>query len=93
MIRWILRFLRWLIGADPPSRAIEVVVDGELKRVVAQFVVGAAIQCTIPTSDGTTRIRVVTAASAVDQGHFWKLWRSMGGQGVWPDGTEFRPDK
>lgn len=89
MFRWFTK----LFQRTPPSRIIEIMVDGEIKRVAVQSVVGLGFTCTIPSSDGATRMRVIQAGQAVDPQHFWRLWRSMGGCALWPNGSEFRPDK
>lgn len=88
---WFRRWVkRWLEG--PPEPVLEALVGGEIRRVVPHAICGLGLLCNVPTSEGMSQ-QMILHTHAVDQQHFWRLWKSMGGSEMklWADGKPFKP--
>lgn len=90
MLNWLKNKLRkWLLETnEPPSRKIEVTIDGKTRKVIAKEVVGLHLLCNVDSDAG----ELISADKATDTDHFWSLWEDLGGSDfVWEDGSPFVP--
>ncbi|KKN88400.1 hypothetical protein LCGC14_0249630 [marine sediment metagenome] len=88
MLGWFKRLLRcWLLVESRPSMILEVVLGGDIQKVVVSKVVGNRILCTIP-GKGESACHLIGIGQAVDKKHFQELLKTLGGdEWFWPDGS------
>ena len=92
MLQWLRKLLlRWLGGVpanSPPSRAIAVHHAGQVTTVHAERIAGLHIVCQLSEHG----VSLISKAQAVDQEHFWCLWKYLGGdKATWADGAPYVP--
>ncbi len=102
MLRWLKCKLReWLVQDEPVSHLIAFRVptnEGvETMTFSAQAVMGTYLVCTSVGRNPrvSSGVRMLGAYSAVDQQHFWKLWKQLAGDTEfrWESGEKFEPWK
>lgn len=93
MLGWIKRRLREWLNDEPLSTTLEIMLDGDIKKVVATGRIGQRLICFVPSNRGH-REYLAAEHQACDKDHFWGLWRQFGGVesgATWEDGTPFSP--
>lgn len=79
MLNWLRNLLRkWLLEErqEEPSKILEVIFDGEIKKAFVCGCIGMRLHCSIPYKGGSISY-LVSENQAVDQEHFKRLWESF----------------
>ncbi len=74
----------------PKSTVLEVILDGHIQRVFARSVIGMRLSCFVANRGGGGE-QLISDSQACDKKQFWALWKALGGQAMWEDGTVFEP--
>lgn len=96
MLDWLKdRLRRWLAKEPPLSMDIACYVPSgagpRLETFIATEVVGVWL---LAVSKTGSEVRLIGNGEALDQEHFWRLWRRLSPPGdglAWEDGSPFSP--
>ncbi len=87
LTEWLrVRLRDWLIGPPPKPGSIEVMLDGEIRRVAILGTAGLTLRVCHGKS-----IRLISASQVADQERFWAAWRAWSPDTlVWEDGSPLK---
>ena len=91
MMGWLKKKLkRWLLDSEAVPRTIQAIHNSELRSMSVQEVIGLKLRC-VYVYQGWSITVLIGSTQTPNPTEFWRLWKQLGGQANWGDGTKFEP--